>query len=284
MKKIILFVLIVFIFFSTSCSKDTTQEAKNEFTKYYNGNNEVVLIFNDTLYFEQYEINLNNLIENEEFNNGLIINDSYFYFTTSKQNSSFNYIFNIYKYDILNKDIKLIFSKSDFKTHPWAYANNNEIYVEYFTDNSLNLKSKKIDKYTILSNVYENIGNGKDCNLSDYIQEEISQYNIEVTRKKSPKEHGEFIVTDSKTGIKKIIDDEYLKNTIYIESMNKYNYEPLRYDISKGHILLTYEIGAGDGWNHPHLVFEYNYETNTLEYKMLVFPYDSVPIEIVYIK
>ena len=80
------------------------------------------------------------------------------------------------------------------------------------------------------------------------------------------------------------VGDEYLKNTIYIESMNKYNYEPLRYDISKGHILLTYEIGAGDGWNHPHLVFEYNYETNTLEYKMLVFPYDSVPIEIVYIK
>ena len=34
---------------------------------------------------------------------------------------------------------------------------------------------------------------------------------------------------------------------------------------------------------YPHLVFEYDFDSNTLEYKLLAFPYDSVLIDIVYI-
>ena len=86
-----------------------------------------------------------------------------------------------------------------------------------------------------------------------------------------------------RSGVVNTIDDNYLRNTIYIESMEKFNYGPERFDISKGHVLLTYGIGAGDGWNYSHLVFEYNFELNMLEYKLLAFPYDSVPIEIIYI-
>ena len=89
--------------------------------------------------------------------------------------------------------------------------------------------------------------------------------------------------TNGETNEIRIIDDAFLKNTVYIESMEMYNYSPKRYDISNGHILLTYSIGAGDGWNFPHLIFEYDFDTDTLVYKMLVFPYDSVPIEIIYI-
>ena len=65
--------------------------------------------------------------------------------------------------------------------------------------------------------------------------------------------------------------------------MEMFNYGPERIDISNGHILLTYGIGAGDGWNFPHLVFEYDFDAHILEYKLLAFPYDSVPIEIIYI-
>ena len=90
-------------------------------------------------------------------------------------------------------------------------------------------------------------------------------------------------ITDADLEACTIIDDEYLRNTIYIESMEKFNYSPKRVDISNGHILLTYGIGAGDGWNFPHLVFEYDFDSNKLEYKLLAFPFDSVPIEIIYI-
>lgn len=284
MKKIYLLFLTILTLFLTSCRQDTTQLAKDEFSKYYNGKDEVVLNIEDNLYFENYTLDLNGLVKGIEYNNGLIINQSNFFFSVSKENSMFNFTLNIYESNLQGTDIKLVYSKDGFKTHPWAYAIDDVFYIEHYSNNALDLKSKLIDSYTISTGIYENIDSGKDCGLSDYIQkEEQSRYNVEVIENISPQDHGKFIVTDLEKGLSNIIDDEYLKDTIYIESMEKFNYSPKRVDIANGHILLTYGIGAGDGWNYPHLVFEYDFDSNKLEYKLLAFPFDSVPIEIIYI-
>ena len=283
MKKIYLLFLTILTLFLISCRQDTTQLAKDEFSKYYNGKDEVVLNIEDNLYFENCILNLNGLVNDNEYNNGLIINQSNLFFSTSKENSMFNFTLNIYESDLQGTDIKLIYSKDGFKTHPWAYAIDDVFYIEYYSNNALDLESKLIDSYTISSGIYENVASGKDCSLSDHIPKEQSRYCVEVIENISPQEHGKFIVTDLETGLSNIVDDEYLKNTIYIESMEKFNYSPKRVDISNGHILLTYGIGAGDGWNFPYLVFEYDFNSNTLEYKLLAFPFDSVPIEIIYI-
>lgn len=284
LKKICLLFLTVFTLLLTSCRQDTTQLAKDEFSKYYNGKDEVVLHIEDNLYFENYALELNDLVKGNEHNNGLIINQRNFFFSTSKENSMFNFTFNIYESNLQGTDIKLVYSKDGFKTHPWAYAIDDVFYIEHYSNNALDLESKLIDSYTISTGIYENISSGKDCSLSDYSQkEEQSRYSIEVIENISPQEHGKFIVTDLEKGLSNIIDDEYLRNTIYIESMEKFNYSPKRVDISNGHILLTYGIDAGDGWNYPHLVFEYDFVSNKLEYKLLAFPFDSVHVEIIYI-
>jgi hypothetical protein len=284
MRKICLLFLTILTLLLTSCRQDTTQLAKDEFSKYYNGKDEVVLNIEDNLYFENYALDLNGLVKGNEHNNGLIINQRNFFFSTSKENSMFNFTLNIYESTLQGTDIKLVYSKDGFKTHPWAYAIDDVFYIEHYSNNALDLESKLIDSYTISTGIYENIASGKDCSLSDYMpKEEQSRYSIEVIENISPQKHGKFIVTDLETGLSNIIDDEYLRNTIYIESMEKFNYSPKRVDISNGHILLTYGIGAGDGWNYPHLVFEYDFDSNTLEYKLLAFPFDSVPIEIIYI-
>jgi len=264
--------------------EDTTQLAKDEFSKYYNGKDEVVLIIDDNIYFENYTVDLNDLVKDNEHNNGLIIKQDRFFFSTSKENSMSNFTLNIYESNLQGTDIKMLYSKNGFKTHPWAYAIDDVFYIEHYSNNTLDFESKLIDRYEISTGIYENIASGKNCNLFDYVpKEEQSRYSIEVIENISPQEHGKFIVTDLETGVVKTIDDDYLKETIYIKSMEKFNYGPKRVDISNGHILLTYGIGAGDGWNFPHLVFEYDFDSNKLEYKMLVFPYDSVPIEIIYI-
>lgn len=284
MRKIYLLFLTILTLLLTSCRQDTTQLAKDEFSKYYNGKDEVVLNIEDNLYFENYELDLNGLVKGNEHNNGFIINQSNFFFSASKENSMFNFTLNIYESNLQGTDIKLVYSKDGFKTHPWAYAIDDVFYIEHYSNNVLDLESKLIDSYTISTGIYENIASGKDCSLSDYMpKEEQSRYSIEVIENISPQEHGKFIVTDLEKGLSNIIDDEYLRNTIYIESMEKFNYSPKRVDISNGHILLTYGIGAGDGWNYPHLVFEYDFDSNKLEYKLLAFPFDSVPIEIIYI-
>ena len=284
MRKIYLLFLTILTLFLTSCRQDTTQLAKDEFSKYYNGKDEVVLNIDDNLYFENYELDLNGLVKGNEHNNGFIINQSNFFFSAAKENSMFNFTLNIYESNLQGTDINLVYSKDGFKTHPWAYAIDDVFYIEHYSNNALDLESKLIDRYAISTGIYENIASGKDCSLSDYMpKEEQSRYSIEVIENISPQEHGKFIVTDLEKGLSNIIDDEYLRNTIYIESMEKFNYSPKRVDISNGHILLTYGIGAGDGWNYPHLVFEYDFDSNKLEYKLLAFPYDSVPIEIIYI-
>ena len=284
LKKICLLFLTILTFLLTCCRQDTTQLAKDEFSKYYNGKDEVVLNIEDILYFENYALDLNGLVKGNEHNNGLIINHRNFFFSTSKENSMFNFTLNIYESNLQGTDVKLVYSKDGFKTHPWAYAIDDVFYIEHYSNNALDLESKLIDSYTISTGIYENVSSGKDCNLSDYAQkEEQSRYSIEVIENLSLQEHGKFIVTDLEKGLSNIIDDEYLRNSIYIESMEKFNYSPKRVDISDGHILLTYGIGAGDGWNYPHLVFEYDFGSNKLEYKLLAFPFDSVPVEIIYI-
>ena len=284
MKKICLLFLTILTLLLTSCRQDTTQLAKDEFSKYYNGKDEVVLNNEDNLYFENYALDLNSLVKGNEHNNGLIINQRNFFFSTSKENSMFNFTLNIYESNLQGTDIKLVYSKDGFKTHPWAYAIDDVFYIEHYSNNALDLESKLIDRYAISTGIYENIASGKDCSLSDYMpKEEQSRYSIEVIENISPQEHGKFIVTDLEKGLSNIIDDEYLRNTIYIDSMEKFNYSPKRVDISNGHILLTYGIGAGDGWNFPHLVFEYDFDSNKLEYKLLAFPFDSVPVEITYV-
>ena len=284
LKKICLLFLTILTFLLACCRQDTTQLAKDEFSKYYNGKDEVVLNIEDILYFENYALDLNGLVKGNEHNNGLIINHRNFFFSTSKENSMFNFTLNIYESNLQGTDVKLVYSKDGFKTHPWAYAIDDVFYIEHYSNNALDLESKLIDSYTISTGIYENVSSGKDCNLSDYAQkEEQSRYSIEVIENISPQEHGKFIVTDLEKGLSNIIDDEYLRNSIYIESMEKFNYSPKRVDISDGHILLTYGIGAGDGWNYPHLVFEYDFGSNKLEYKLLAFPFDSVPVEIIYI-
>lgn len=284
MKKVYLLFLIIFTLFLTSCGEDTTQLAKEEFSKYYNGQDEVVLIIDDNLYFENYILDLDSLVEDNEYNNGLIINQSKFFFSTCKENSMSNFTLNIYESNFQGTDIKLLYSKDGFKTHPWAYAIDDVFYIEHHLTNALDSNSKLIDSYTISTGIYENIASGKGCSLSDYmLKEEKSRYSIKVIKNISSHEHGKFIITDSETGVAKIIDDDYLKETIYIKSMEKFNYSIKRADISNGHILLTYGIGAGDGWNYPHLIFEYDFEANKLEYKLLAFSFDYMHVEIIYL-
>lgn len=280
MKKICLLFTLLSLFL-TSCREDTTQLAKNEFSKYYNGREEVVLNIEDNLYFENHTLKRENLEHTHLYGSIVIYEKSIYYLSLESSNIGF-------KNDSKNVYSCIVYGNNTEKVYSKELNIYSKVDIEIYKDNFyIKYKKDKLictDKYTISTGIYENIASGKDCDLSSYIQkEEQSRYSIEAIENISPQEHGKFIITDSKAGIVKTIDDTYLKDTIYVESMEKFNYSPKRVDISNGHILLTYGIGAGDGWNYPNLVFDYDFDSNKLEYKLLAFPFDSVPIEIIYI-
>ena len=284
MKKVALFATLILVVCFTSCRQDNTQLAKDEFSKYYQGQNEVALVLDDTIYFEEGEIDLKALKPDEEPNNGLILREDKFYFSTCVENAMFDYTLNIYESNLTGSEITLLFSRDGYKTHPWAYGTGEVFYIEHFLESTFVKESKRIDKFSVDSKEYESVDAGEGCGLFNYIREENNRYSIEMIENPSAEEHGKFIITDLESGAKRIIDDNYLQKTIYSESMKMFGYAPQTFDVSEGHILIAYSIGAGDGRNFPHLAFEYDFDTDTLEYKLLVFPYDSVPVELVYLE
>ena len=225
MKKwFILFLTVCVVALSSCWREDTTQSAKNEFSKYFNGKDEVVLNIDDNLFFENYSLDLDGIVEDNEHNGGIIVKQDCLYFSTTKQNSMFDYTLNIFESNLDGTNVENIYSKNGFKTHPWAYAIDDVFYIEHYLNNGFDLNSKSIDKYIISTGKYENIANGKESGLSDYMSKEQCRYSIETIENESPKKHGKFIVTDLEKNLSKTIDDDYLKNTVYIESMEKYNY------------------------------------------------------------
>ena len=96
MKKVYLLFITILCLLLTSCMKDTTQLAKDEFSKYFNGKDEVALIKNNTIHFEKYSINLDKVKKDEESNNGVILKKDKLYFTTSKSKKMFDFTLNIY--------------------------------------------------------------------------------------------------------------------------------------------------------------------------------------------
>ena len=267
--------LIFFAIFLTSCGQDTTQVAKDEFLKYYNGKNEVVLSLYDHLYFEEYTLNIREKIKENEINyisNTCLFLDNLIYFVaveTSNMGLKIDALC-VYSCDKKGENIKLIYSKLGTYKNLKIEEQKDCYYIQYKNEDFM-----CIDKFEIMTKEYVNIAKGTDCEIKDILKEDRnSKYKVETYVNRSSYEHGEYIITNTENGESRIIDDEFLNKTIYIKSMKKFNYSPERYEISKGHILLSYSIGAGDGWNYSQLVFEYNFEENSLEYKMLVFPYD----------
>ena len=268
MKHVLSIVLILAMVVSmSSClpffkRKDTTQMAKDEFSQYFNGKNEVVLEVINELHFEDHILKHADL----EFSGthiNFVFYDNFIYYASE---DSKNGCINFYSCDLYGKNVQKIYS------HFWNEGNNVTAISgrEYsFFIKSVNDDFVFIDKYTVPTNVYEKIDKGKKgekFDLSNYQEENNSKYSIEInsSEKVSDEYHGEFVITDLESGIERRIDDEYLKTTPYFESMKKFNYAPQKSDISKGRILLTYWIGAGDGWNYSHLVFEYDFESDKL--------------------
>ena len=284
MRYVLSIILILAIVVSiSSClpffnREDTTQLAKDEFSQYFNGKDEVALIhYGYYFYFESHCLKIRDL-EYYDGEPALVIYDGLIYYLSKNYP---NDCVNFYSCDFYGNNIQKIYSHSieDGKVLTNAHGIDDTFFIKY-AYNDL----RYIDQYSVHDGMYSNIEYGEECNLWDYAKQPQGKYSVEVNspEKVSDEYHGEFVITDLESGIERRIDDEYLKTTPYFESMKKFNYAPRRCDISKGRILLTYWIGAGDGWNYSHLVFEYDFESDNFEYKLLAFTNDSITIEIIY--
>lgn len=281
-KKFILIILLMLPL--SSCNEGKISLVKEEFSKYYNGKSEVVVeSYDDIIYGEDFEYSLNKLVDKNKFSGGYLYKNNKLYFSTYKRLSLTNYELNIYEANVDGTDINQIFTKDGYKSAPITYAYDDYFYIEHGYDIILTNIDEQIDRYTISTGEYLIISYSPCSHLDDYKKDEYSKYDIEKsTYFEEDSINGIFTITDKETGVKKIIDNDYFENTIYIDSLNKYKYRPRRFDVSNGHILLTYKLGDNSEYNDSCLIFEYYFESNSIEYKALIFPANSAYLKINY--
>ena len=136
MKKICLLFLTILTLLLTSCGEDATQLAKDEFSKYYNGKDEVVLNIEDNLYFE------NHVLEKESFEPGIsygtmiFYEDLIYYISINSLNKNYrNEYINIYSCNYYGENKKIIYSK-EINTNSDIVKKiiNDSYYIEYKKD------------------------------------------------------------------------------------------------------------------------------------------------------
>ena len=283
MKKFICFILIICITFLLSCNSSNKDITKKDFSLFSDNKNDVVLLEYSYIHFDDHVINLNKLKVDGEYNNGLIFKKGYFYFTTARTYGIHKNKLNIYKSDLYGEDVELVFTMDGYKTYPLVHSLNNDFYVEHYLSNAFIKDDFALDKYSLDTNIYENIDGGRDCDISDYIKkEEKENYIIEIVSESS-KKHDYFTINDIINDNLIKIDDDFLKTTIYYDLMNKYGYSPRQCDLSNGHILLSYSLGGDYGLDCCFLVFEYDLKNNELEYKLLAFPQELINNKVLFI-
>lgn len=115
LRKICLLMISIFAILLTSCGDDTTQLAKDEFSKYDSGKDEVVLLHNNVIYTGKQELDLATLVKDEEPNNGVLIKEDKILFSTSVQKSKFDYTLNIYEVEMQGAEVQLFFQRMGLK-------------------------------------------------------------------------------------------------------------------------------------------------------------------------
>lgn len=297
----------------TLCTKDTTEEATADFSGFSDEKNEVALIHNDVIYTEDAIINLRYLstylfydkeprswiyeIHHRKakmnragtmLNSGIYISDNMIWFSTVDGNAKDGLTLNIYTTDLSNKvsgkDLRLVYSKSGFDTRPYSGPVGEDMYFLLYSSGSPSEREIRVDRYSIAENKYETVTKVKERDLSDAYPAVENRYTVTLEQDPSLNSRKIFVISDSESGMTKVIDDVYLESSIYSDMLNKYGFNALRSDVSNGHVLLTYAISAGNINNTSYLVFEYDFESDTLEYKLLAFtPNDDVAVDIVWI-
>lgn len=288
-KKSITILLFLLCFALIGCNiEDTTNQAIDEFSKYQETEDVVLVVDDKILYFSTHTIDIRDLIDNEEEypNGGYLVTKDKIYFSTTIENYMFNFTFSIYECDLNGKNKTRLFKMDNLVTSPDVVANNMVFYLEHYKENALEETSRVINSYDIINSVYGQVASGKECTISDYRPRNKSDYQGKLLDKPYIplfKDNSYYEITNTKTNEVKIVGKEFIEKTKYIESLQKFNYETKRIDISNGHVLLTYKLDAGNGMNYSYLVFEYDFEKETLEYKQLAFLDVDVLVNIIYL-
>lgn len=295
MKKLvvslfIVLLLIVGTFFAINPIEEndySEEEARNDFSQFYDENFDTVMLFQaDYLIFNNHEIDLEEIIPGNK-QCTIVSNDGVFSISTTVRTinifNSYNESIDIWKTDLYGNDKKIVFQ---IKNHGKikdveSTKNKDSFYIKYKID-----KLYYVDYFNVINYEYFNVDiRKKDFNFyEEYAEKDNSIYSGRLIRNYNGNDNDVFKILNKSTGIVKYVNEDNLKlDNVYEMTANKYIYYASLIKITNNRVYLFYSINAGDLDDYSYSIFEYNFEANTLEFKMLVFLYDCINMEMIHI-
>jgi hypothetical protein len=276
MRKILCCVLILSICLC-SCQhwRENFPDIKADFSKFDGSKDVALAVTNDAIYFSDYEIDLNELIKDDDSQRcwvraTVLGNDKIYLLVNKKTNGQWS--FSICRCDLSGDNLEMIYEQKKLdRSITLVGISEKLIYIQY--------KSQKItfvDCFNYYTEEYLSLGSGKNVHIDDYYEYTPSPYSVERSEK-------QFVISDNTSEIA-VIDESFLKNTVYYDLIEKYEFLPFQYSLAYNKITLVYRAkpALSPTAHYPMLVFEYDVTSNELIYLAVFNPYDCEGMKVLY--
>lgn len=272
-SRIITIILISIIGFNLFSCKTNSEVLEKKFEKYTTDTDVVAVLDNSIFYFDDHTLNLRDLVEGEDPNNGYLFLFGKLYFSTSRQNAMNDFSFFVYECDTFGNNKRTVFEKHGYKTKPLATGNQGVLYLEYYNTNTFDDSAHAIASFDICTEEYRIESTGKDTSLSNYKKVPNEKYFISVN-------DGVLTITDTENNESYNIGKELLLGSDFGEALTDLDYTFSVANVTDNdRIYLVYRINS-NGAPYPHFICEYKQDTNQIEFKFLFFASDTLTIEV----
>ena len=270
-------VIVCFSFFFSACKETeiAREQILLEFSQYEADPNVLIVHDDKRFYFADHDLDSSDL--------GLYCNvggaafkQNEIYLGAWRKDDAGELSLLVFKTDFYGNSPELVFQKSGYGSCNVINITGFEkvIYFAVQKRISFNRYKTTVERYDINTGEMVETISGTDLLSYEHIQ-----YQTKI------KPNGNVIdIEDPKTGEKYRIDETTLQKSETYSSMQKFKYEPYRCEISNGHILVAYSIGSKESWGYSGIcvIYEYNSERDSLEYKAVILPCDAETSDFVY--
>ncbi|MBQ9781858.1 MAG: hypothetical protein IJW26_01585 [Clostridia bacterium] len=305
MKRKLLLILAIIISFSCiGCSKKEKQGrilAEIEFSQYSDGACDVAVVVGSKVYIGNSEIDLQDIAEKNLNGRSItvgkcVVMKESVVFSVSKQNVENDYAVAFLRCDFSGKQVEKIYEQSNMATYPHVVVIDSIFYIEHFSKLFDKKNTRIIDSYDLEKNKYStNIENGQELSFYQNLNSQIVEDNLKYDCKKQTNENDKsktpryfFQIVDKLTNNEKYVNDAFWEKTCFWESLNKFDFYAERIDESCGRVFLTYSLHLAKGFYisaiHSYLIFEFDFNKETVQYKGLFFMENDDFAEIRYIE
>lgn len=276
-------VIVMLICVMTSCSADTEEQLKKDFSS-YNAENDVALVYmNFYFIFKDFYFSLDNGIGHAKRPHSYATSGKILYSYTYTEHGPNEYTVNVCAFDVSEKEETVVFSKK-YASLPEMHLADEGLYLLYAID--LEQQMETIDLYSIDTGEYCQLETGNNLSLDKYENKITESESRFVGRVVKDKRNGDYFeIEDVMGNTRKTVCNETLLESEYGEILKEYNFTPKRVKVEGERVFLVFSISYSrsiiNKWGYNFIVFEYNYETETVQYKLIANISDVINWDIV---